>query len=242
MAGRRGNGEGAVYQRASDGRWLGAVVVGYDPEGRPRRTTVSARTRSEAVAKLKQLQRQIDDGLPAPDPALTVAKLLARWHEDVLRHQVSASTAANYRAIADHHVLPTLGRKRVLALSPADVDGLLSDKLDEGLSVSTVRRIRNVLSQALDQGQRWGVVHRNVASLTRGPKARRQEGRTLTPEEARRLLSALAGHRNEALYALMLATVACAGARRSGSSGATSTWTPAASWWPASSPESAGRS
>ena len=53
MAGRRGNGEGAVYQRASDGRWLGAVVVGYDPEGRPRRKTVSARTRSEAVAKLK---------------------------------------------------------------------------------------------------------------------------------------------------------------------------------------------
>ena len=53
---------------------------------------------------------------------------------------------------------------------------------------------------------RWGVISRNVAALTRGPKAHRHEGRTLTPNEARKLLTSLKGHRNEALYALMLST------------------------------------
>lgn len=206
MAGRRGNGEGSIFQRASDGRWLGVATLGYDIDGKPQRKTVSARTRAEVVEKLRALQRQLDDGLPPPDTATTVYLLIHRWHDDVLRHQVAPSAAANYKSLAEHHILPTLGRCRVASLTPADVDRLISQKMDSGLAVSTVRRIRSVLAQALNQAIRWGIVNRNVASLTRGPKATRSEGRTLTHHQARQLLASLAGHRNEALYALMLST------------------------------------
>lgn len=41
---------------------------------------------------------------------LTLAQLLARWHHDVLRHQLSVSTAANYKSVFDHHLVPALGR------------------------------------------------------------------------------------------------------------------------------------
>jgi integrase len=53
---------------------------------------------------------------------------------------------------------------------------------------------------------RWGFVTRNVVKLTRSPKVPRVEGRTLTPEQARKFLEALHGHPHEALYALMLST------------------------------------
>lgn len=210
MGGRRGNGEGSVYQRASDGRWLGVATLGYDDKGRPRRKTVSATTRAGVVQKLTQLQRQLDDGLPPPDTQMTVAQLFERWHDDGLRHQVARSAADNYKSIADHHIVPHLGRKKVVQLTPGDVDRLMSLKMDSGLSVSTVRRIRSVFLQALDQAVRWGSVNRNVARLTRGPKMSRKEGRTLSPVQARKLLAALAGHRNQALYELML----CTGLRR----------------------------
>lgn len=72
MAGSRGNGEGSIYQRSSDGRWLGVLTLGYGPNGRLIRKTVSAKTRSEVVKKLKQLQRHLDDGIPLPDATLTV--------------------------------------------------------------------------------------------------------------------------------------------------------------------------
>lgn len=206
MAGRRGNGEGSIYQRASDGRWLGAITLGYAANGKLRRKVVSGKTRGEVVQALKKLQRQLDDGLPAPDTTLTLSQLLTRWHDDVLRHQVASSAASNYKAIADHHIIPTLGPKKVASILPGDIDRLMSEKMDSGLSVSTVRRIRSVLAQALDQGVRWGSVTRNVASLTRPPKATRKEGRTLTPEQARHLLDTLKGHRSETLYALMLST------------------------------------
>jgi hypothetical protein len=43
MARIRQNGEGSVYQRASDGRWIGSVTLGWD-DGKRVRKTVSAKT------------------------------------------------------------------------------------------------------------------------------------------------------------------------------------------------------
>ncbi len=206
MAGKRGNGEGTVYQRASDGRWLGVLVVGWTPTGRPVRKTVSARTRAEAVRRFRELQRRVDDGLPAPDTSISVAHLFERWYEDVLSHQVAPSAAKNYRSVAVHHIVPVLGRKKLLDLTTADVDRLIAKKLSEGKSVSTVRRIRSVFAQALDQAMRWGWVNRNAATLARAPKMTRREGRTLTQDQARAFLATLQGHRLEVLFTLMLAT------------------------------------
>jgi integrase len=130
MAKRRGNGEASVYQRKSDGRWLAAVTLGYDATGRQIRKSVTTKTRGEVVQKLKQLQRLLDDGLPTPDNSVTVRNLLDRWHQDVLRHQVARSAAENYKSIADRHIAPALGRKRLTQLTPADVDRLMSQRPD----------------------------------------------------------------------------------------------------------------
>jgi len=206
MAPRRANHEGSIYQRASDGRWIGVAHLGYDGVGKPLRRYVSAKNRTEVVRQLKQLRRQIDDGLLLKNDSVKVADLFPRWFDDVMRHQIAPSTFANYQTVVRMHVLPSLGNKKLTELTVSDVDKLLSAKADSGLSPSTVRRIRAVLAQCLDQGIRWELVLRNVASLSRSPKMVRREGRTLSPEQARHLLMTLKGHHNEALYALMLST------------------------------------
>lgn len=71
------------------------------------------------------LQRQIDDGLLPKDGLITLSSLFERWAEDVMRHQVEASTLHNYMCIARIHILPTLGHKKLTALNVNDVDGLL---------------------------------------------------------------------------------------------------------------------
>ena len=90
---------------------------------------------------------------------ITVAHLFDRWREDVLSHQVSPLAADNDFSVAKHHIIPTLGRKKLLDLTTADIDRLIAKKLSEGKSVSTVRRIRSVFAQALDQAMRWGWGH-----------------------------------------------------------------------------------
>ncbi|MGO9455762.1 MAG: hypothetical protein ACLP62_01760, partial [Acidimicrobiales bacterium] len=59
MAGKRMNGEGSIYQRKSDGRWFGAVVVA-DEDGNPKRKTVSAKTKEVARARLKEVLRELE--------------------------------------------------------------------------------------------------------------------------------------------------------------------------------------
>ena len=50
MAGRRGNGEGSIYQRAStDGRWCGSISMGYNEHGKLVRKVVTATARAEVV-------------------------------------------------------------------------------------------------------------------------------------------------------------------------------------------------
>jgi hypothetical protein len=52
-AGRRGNGEGSIYQ-LPDGRWRGSVFLGYR-DGKPHRKNVTRRTRAEVAAEIRAL-------------------------------------------------------------------------------------------------------------------------------------------------------------------------------------------
>jgi integrase len=135
-----------------------------------------------------------------------VNQLLDRWFNDVMRHQVASPALSNYQTIAKIHIRPTLGRKQVSKLKPAEIDALLLAKLDSGLSVSTVRRIRSVLAQALTQAQRWEMVGRNAASLNRPPRAPRREGRSLSPEQVGKLVNAMTEDRLASLFLTMLGT------------------------------------
>ena len=206
MSGRAANGEGSLYQRTSDGRWVGAVLLGYDHRGRPQRKTVSAKKRADAVQKLRDLQRKIDSGLPPPDDQLKVAALFDHWLSQVLPLRVATSTVANYTSLFNTHIKPTLGRKRLSKLEPNDVQFFINQKLDEGLSTRTVRHLRGLLVQVLDYAVRQGNAMRNVAALTEGPRQQSTEGRSLTVDQAKLLLKTAKGERLEALYVVMLST------------------------------------
>ena len=59
---RRGNREGSFRQRAN-GTWQGVVMLGYTPEGKKRLRYVSGKTRAEAQRRMRELLRDIDDGI-----------------------------------------------------------------------------------------------------------------------------------------------------------------------------------
>jgi integrase len=198
---RRGHGEGGLYQRA-DGQWVGAVQLGWE-NGKRHRKVVYGKTQAEALGKLRTEQARVDAGLPLSDDRLTVADVMNEWLDNLQGH-VSTNTLDNYATMARLHILPTLGRTRMRRLTPAAVQGLLASKQTAGYSPSTVRRIRAVLVQAIRQAERWGLVARNVAALTEGPRMTRREGRSLTVKQAQALLDAAKGDRLEALYLLML--------------------------------------
>jgi integrase len=72
------------------------------------------------------------------------------------------------------------------------------------LSPATVRHVHGLIRNALADAEREELIYRNVARAVRPPAQRRQERRSLSLEEAKRLLAVLRGHRLEALYVCAL--------------------------------------
>jgi integrase len=62
MAKRRGNSEGGICQRESDGKWCASVDLGF-VNGKRRRKVMYGKTRKEVADKLKALHRDQAAGI-----------------------------------------------------------------------------------------------------------------------------------------------------------------------------------
>ena len=65
---RRGSGEGGIFQRESDGRWVATVELGKGPNGKRLRKTVYGSTKRQVQAKLKTAQDARDKGIATAVP------------------------------------------------------------------------------------------------------------------------------------------------------------------------------
>ena len=201
---RRAAGEGSIYKR-KDGLWTCVLSLGFDGSRRVRKQ-VYGKTQREVRRKLTRLRAEHDAGAPLTtgrEP--TVAQFLDSWLTGY-HPTVRPTTYRRAEGIVKLHLIPTLGRKRLTELTPADVSALLAKKGKEGLSPRTVQYIRVVLRTALAQAEQHDSVRRNVAALVAGPKVERVGVPALTEKQAQEVVSAVAEDRLAALYALTLAT------------------------------------
>lgn len=195
----RGNNEGTIYKRRSDGRYAAAVTLDTG-----KRKTVYGRTREEAAAKLQKLQTTVLQGLPLPDERTTLRSFMENWLETGVKPSARASTYASYSNYVRRHIIPELGRVRLTKLTPQMVETFLQSRLKAGLSPRSVNHIRAVLRAALNKALRWGLVSRNVAALAGPQHLVAKEPSVLTAEQASRLLEGVAEDRLGALYVVAL--------------------------------------
>lgn len=200
---RRGAGEGSIFKDPKNGRWRALVDIGADASGNRQRKKASGRTRGEVLLKMRELQRDAEDGLASGGRHLTVATLAEEW----LRHgsgELSASTMEVRTWAVRQHLVPALGARRVRQLSAEDVSLFLQDLAQAGYAKASLEKVRGVLIQVLRHAERQGLVARNVAAIVPTPAGPRAQGRSLTVPQARLLLEAVRGHPLEAAFVLGL--------------------------------------
>lgn len=203
MGKRRGSGEGAIYQRESDGKWCATVEVGF-VDGKRRRKTIYGKTRKEVTEKLRKLQREQDAGVNIAPDQQTVQEFLERWLEQVVRVRNRLGTYEEYARTVRLYLNPAIGSRQLAKLTPEQVQAMLNRLIARELAPRTVRNVRAVIRRALNQALKWGYVPRNVATLVEVPRAEKFAVKPLTPEQAREFLKAVEGHRLEALYRVAL--------------------------------------
>lgn len=104
MANKKTNGDGSIYQR-KDGRWCGAVTIGYDENGKQKRKILYDRDREKLKQKLLDLQNDIaiNDGYIRDDDT-TLKQWGYTYLNEFIKNNIRPSTYDLYELILRKHI------------------------------------------------------------------------------------------------------------------------------------------
>lgn len=187
---KRGSGEGTIQRRVRNGRvsWFAQVSLGYSGDGKRRRRTLCGKTRAEVVRKLDALRRQVAEGIVAEPGALMVKDLCKLYGEHAER-STKPTTACLYKHSNATHVEPHLGGVRLSRLHPAHVLDWIATLERAGVGPRARQQAFDVLRRCLAFGVEAGLLATNPAARIKRPKAPKPKVKSLTSEQAQKLLA-----------------------------------------------------
>ncbi len=202
--GRRGNGEGGIFQLA-DGDWRGFITLGYDADGKQVR---SAAVRQDAQGGRREAQRIAAQSGSRLDPAPGEGD--RRGVAAALRGAAPRRSCgpARARSTSDYlnRIVEGAGRHAAAAPHAAARSGsFYAELMDAGLSPSTRQHIHHFFKAALREALRLELVERTPFDVIDAPKG----GRIVTPRvwdpaEVRTFLAAAEGDRLYGAFYLMV--------------------------------------
>lgn len=197
---RRGNREGSIYKR-KDGRWCGALFLGYDFQGKPIRKYFYGKTRQEVVEKLTKALRDQQLGLLAPRESITFGNWLWSFLENFKKPEVRVTTYELYKGILINYLPERLSKLPLEKVNPHHLQALFNEIGKE--HPRTAQILRNLMHAALDQAVKLGYLPRNPVDATTRPKGKPKEMQVLTREELRHFLEVAKSHRLFAAFYLL---------------------------------------
>lgn len=184
-------------------RWRAEVSLGKDGNGKRKRATLYGASQDEVVKKVDVLKRQVATGTHSEDKR-TVKEYLEEW----LKHielEVKPRTIESYTWLCNKYVIPSLGGVKLVKLAPQHVRKLIQEQ-HEKVSAVSANKCRAVLSQAMRQAVRDGLIHRNPCDATKPLKTEKRKDVQWSNDETMMFLSVARAHRLYAAFYLALST------------------------------------
>lgn len=186
--GKRSNGEGTVHKLA-DGRWRATIELGTGADGKRRRRSRIASRRADAVALLREMLNERDAGIAYLSSSPKLSEFLAQWIESLSRRSAKNTTSL-YRNAIDTHINPLIGGVRIDKLTPVQIVGMLNDWHRMGVGVRSQQVGLSVVSNALGEASKLGMIRSNPAANVKPPKLARKNIDPFTREEIQSILAA----------------------------------------------------
>jgi len=210
--------KGHIRQRARHS-WTIVIDAGKDPDTGKRQQqwhTIKG-TKRDAQRILNEILVALEKGSYVRPSKLTLGEWLSQRLDGHVMMHTTPRTQESYRSIVNEHIKPALGTILLNQLRPEQIQryyakALASGRSDGkgGLSARSVLYHHRILSKALTQAVRMGILARNVASFVEPPRPARAKMATLSPDEIVRFLDAA----SETSYYTFFSTLLCTGLRR----------------------------
>jgi len=194
---KRANLEGSVFQTAS-GMWRGAIQTG-NQGGKRKRVYVSAKTQREALQKIREIKRSLDQGVKVDGPRTLLSLWSDCWLENQ-KHSLRAKSYTSYEYQLRQHIKPALGHLSLGRVQPQPIREFLRQKLEGGLSATTVNHFRVTLKVLLNAAVHDGMIARNPIVAVKPIRAPKRQPQVLDLDQAQIFMQSLQGGRLRALY------------------------------------------
>ena len=197
---RRAKGEGTIRKR-KDGRWEGWFNIGKDENGKVKRISVTAKTKTECQDKLKQAQEKYMEEqqilsthnyLTDSDP--TLETWYGIWLDSFCKGIIKDYTIRGYESRFKMYILPAFGKMKLSEISTVACQQFLVNLLNNGrirnrekkgasLAHDTVKGIRRTLNVCLEKAVDEGILAKNPCSKVKLPTGQKPEMKTMKKEE-----------------------------------------------------------
>lgn len=202
---RRQYRSGSVFQR-KDGMWIGRFEAGTDSEGRRRQITVSAATESRCKERLEQRKTEIARaGVPEKRAGKrdTVELWSRAWLDIIVLEQRPKAYASTASAVKKW-IVPTIGRRRLIDLAPADLRSVIAEQRKAGLSEATRIRTHSVMMSMLKAAKLEGHDVAERVFLLPKPKTGENDREAIPADQAIAILRAVADDADGSTWAAAL--------------------------------------
>lgn len=219
----RGAQGGGSIRKRPDGRWEARYTTGFDHKtGRQIQRSIYGKTQKEVRQKLNQVTAEIDSGDYLEPSGMKLRDWLDSWLADYSGDK-KYSTMKHYRAACETHIKPHLGDVPLSKLNAVMVQKFYNslshpEDGEKALSPKTVKNVHGILSKAMSQAVRNGLIKFNPCEGAVLPKVSKKEIRPLSNEQVKGLLE-LAD--SDEVYGILLKLIVLTGLREAEAMGLT---------------------
>ena len=168
---RRANNEGSIFQR-SDGRWGGALTMGYDENGKIIRKTIYGKSRAEVVKKLSEISGRMKsnsyDLVEQNDLETLMFEYLMTFKKSAVSPRTFEGNIRNFKL----HIAPLIGKMKVYEIDNYAIQKLVNNLMEQGYSNDTVKKCKHLLNQFFEYAidNKWILVNPTLKVKIKGKR------------------------------------------------------------------------
>ena len=148
----RGYGNGSVYFRSSDQRWVGKYKVGIKSNGKPDMKVVYGKTEAECHKKLKAIIEESMKSDYIEVQKSTVKDYMEDWLFNVKKNELKPKSFDRLEQTLTLYVYPRIGQLQLQAIRADDVQKMINDLHKEGYSHSTIKKAYDAVNACFKSG------------------------------------------------------------------------------------------
>lgn len=144
---KRTNGEGSIFQRKSDGKWVGSITIGYDEKGRQKKKIIYGKNQTEVAKKLSDISGRLKSNSYEVIEKKTFEELMSEWLLVFKKGAVSPRTFEGIIRNFRLHIEPIIGKMKIYEIDTFVAQQFLNKMTDADYSLNVVKKNKHLISQ-----------------------------------------------------------------------------------------------